>query len=92
MPSNYIRTLDPVYMKFYITKQDESWGAVRLKKDASVFYYYCYSNKLSSVREIQYNKKSIFTYGNINMPSSNDIVMSSKKRNITTISSRQKKV
>lgn len=76
--SNYVRTLDPMYMGKAFYNPDELWGTSRLVKGASAYYYYCYSNKLSSVREIQYNKNSTFTYGNTSMPSSNDMVLSSK--------------
>ncbi len=74
--SNSVRTLDPVYMKsFYPNPYGDP---IRIKKDASAYYYYCYSNKLSRMREIQYNKNSTSTYGNFQMPSSNNIIMSSK--------------
>lgn len=77
--SNYVRTADRAYMSLYSYLSGA--GAVPdyiYRTGPTAHYYYCYSNKLSSVREILYNKTSSFTYGNSSMPPLSSIIINKK--------------
>lgn len=77
--SNYVRTADRAYMTLYAYVL--GGGAIpdqAYSTKPSAHYYYCYSNKLSNIREILYNGTSSFTYGNSSMPPLNTIIVNKK--------------
>ncbi len=75
--SNFIRTIDQNYLTGYVYIDCDNVTPPNIYRTSSVaYYYYCYSNKLSHVREIQYSRNASFIYGNSLMPYG-DIVMNS---------------